>query len=206
MFKKIGFAALVVLIQGCAFTTATLDVSYTLEEAKKGPISSASVKEVEVGDFEDGRVNKERIGWKQNGYGMNTADIITAKPVDEIVEEAVRNALQKNEFKLVSTANVEIVGSVKNFWFERKMNFWTVEFMGTVDVEISLINKETGEVLYSREYNGHYNEKSAGGYLKTWERVMNLALDNMMESFIFDVQVASAINSVSEPTIVAEKI
>jgi hypothetical protein len=47
--------------------------------------------------------------------------------------------------------------------------------------------------VYSRAYQGNYNEKSLGGLEGTWERVLNTALERMVHQIVTDVRLVQAL-------------
>ena len=80
---------LCLLAGGCAFTRADLNVAYDPQKAEKGPLSSVPPLNVSIHELKDSRIEKEKIGRKINGIGMETADIVTEKPVPEIMRSAL---------------------------------------------------------------------------------------------------------------------
>jgi uncharacterized lipoprotein YajG len=177
------------LLGGCAFTKATLNVGYTDANATRGPLSSVAPRRVEVGPFADTRPETERIGYKRNMYGSKTADIVTAKPVPDIVKDALVAEFRKNGHEVAAAErDLVISGDVTTFWFDFQVNFWTVEFFGTSAVTLNVIDGKTGATLLTRSYQGHYTEKSGGGLDETWERVMNEALQRMVREISTDLQ------------------
>ena len=74
--------------------------------------------------------------------------------------------------------------------------------MGTVSADVALRDLKTGAEVHSQSYTGHYNEKSLGGMDETWERVMNKALDRMVQQASTDprlIQVLKALHNTQEP-------
>lgn len=181
------FCLFVLFSSGCAFTQANLNVKYDSQSARSGPLSSIKPVAVDIQAFSDARPEKYKIGYKRNGFGQPTADIITQKPVVEIVKEALSAEFSKNGHLVADKDNsLTISGEITSFWFDTQVNFWTIEFMGTVGVELSVNAKDTGVVLYKQDYQGHYNEKCMGGLDGTWERVMNAALERMVRDVSTD--------------------
>jgi uncharacterized lipoprotein YajG len=196
--------SMLLLTTGCALTTAHLDVHLADQETRRGPLSSAPPLQFQLPEFTDSRRDPERIGYKKNQYGMNMADILTKRPVPEIVREAVQLTLQKNGHSLEPSAPVRVDGDVQQFWFEWQQNFWTIEFMGTAECKLKLIDAASGSVVYEASYSGHYNEKTAAGGLDgTWERVMNQALARLVESIAMDDALTQAL-SARQPVVAAE--
>ncbi|MGA3115371.1 MAG: YajG family lipoprotein [Syntrophobacteraceae bacterium] len=189
--KKIAFKVVLVLFVlvsgGCAFTQANLNVKYDSEAARVGPLASIRPVTLDVQEFVDKRPEKLRIGYKRNGFGQNTADIVTQKPVPQIVKDALMTEFIKNGHTVSATGNsLAISGEITSFWFELQVNFTTVEFMGTVEVDLNLVDPGSGAVLYSQSYQGHYNETRMGGLEGTVERVMNTALERMVRDMSTD--------------------
>jgi hypothetical protein len=131
---------------------------------------------------------------------MKTADILTQKPVPEIVRDAISAELSKNgHFTNSKAPELTLAGQVTTFWFDIQINFWSVEFMGTVAADLNVSDAQTGASLLTRTYQGHFNEKSLGGLDATWERVMNTALANMIEEMSTDTKLLEVLRIPTKP-------
>jgi hypothetical protein len=193
---SIGF---VILSSGCALTQGNLKVGYDVAKAKVGPLSSLKPLNMEIKDFADKREVRDKIGYKRNTFGQATASIVTTTPVQTIVRDAVATEFAKNGHKVVAAdPDIVITGEIDSFWFDTQMNFATIEFMGTVGVTMTVTDPGTGETLYSGKSEGHYNEKSLGGLERTWERVMNTALENMIRQMGTDKAVVDCLKAWEE--------
>ncbi len=184
--KKIVILIVILLVQACAFTDSTLKVAHDSEADITGPISEAEGLSFLSPQLEDARLDKARIGWKKNGYGVNTADITSEEDVDVIVENAIIDAIQDNGHSVVENGQLKIVGTVDRFWFETDMNFWTVEFIGDIQSTLEFVDAASNETIYQSTYSGNYREKTAGGLEKTWTEVMSKAMDKLIEDIVFD--------------------
>lgn len=177
MFRFAFLAAAAITLTACAYGDAKLDLAYDASTAKAGVLSEAPSTTIYLADVEDRRVEKDRIGYKRNGFGAKTADIVSERPAPELVKEALASALQKNNHVLGGQdARVELKPSLTNFWFDYKTGFVTVEFYGQVQAELSVIDQSSGATVYSEIFDGYYSEKTGGGLKKTWQRIMNAAL------------------------------
>jgi uncharacterized lipoprotein YajG len=192
--KKAITLTVILLLQACAFTDSTLNVAHDSDANITGPISEAEGISFLSPRLEDARLDKARIGWKKNGYGMNTADITAEQDVDVIVENAIIDAIQDNGHAVVENGRVKIVGTVDRFWFETDMNFWTVEFIGDIQTTLEFVDAVTNSTIYQSTYSGNYREKTAGGLEKTWTEVMSKAMDNLIEDIVFDEELTEALN------------
>lgn len=192
--KNTIILAMFLLIQACAFTDSTLNVTHDSEANITGPISEAEGISFLPPQLEDARLDKARIGWKKNGYGMNTADITSEQDVDVIVENAITDAIQDNGHSVMDDGQVKIVGTVDRFWFETDMNFWTVEFIGDIQSTLEFVDSETNASIYKSTYSGNFRDKTAGGLEKTWTEVMSKAMDNLIEDIVFDEDLTEALD------------
>ena len=186
--------AAVLVLGGCAFTTANLNVAYPETSATRGPLSSVGARRVEIAKFVDKRPETNKIGYKRNGFGQKTADILTTKPVPDIIRDALATEFKRNGHDIgASDRDVVLSGEISTFWFEAQINFATVEFFGTSAIVLNVVDGKTGTTLLTRSYQGHYTEKSMGGLEATWERVMNEALQRMVREVSTDNRLVQAL-------------
>ena len=191
--KKLVVIAAILMIQACAFTDATLKVEHDDAINITGPISTAGGIAFSAPQLEDARLDKARIGWKKNGYGMNTADITSEQTVDVIVENAIIDAINDNGHSVAEDGQIRITGTVDRFWFETDVNFWSIEFIGDIQCTLDFIDSTTSTSIYSSNYSGTYKEKTAAGYVKTWTEVMSKAIDKLIEDIVFDEDLTDAL-------------
>jgi hypothetical protein len=185
----------VILVQGCAFTTARLDIAARPNTDFKGPISQVAPTKFDVQALTDARSDKARIGWKKNGYGSNTADILSTRPVTDLVAEAIRAGLQQNGHTLALPADITVSGSVTRFWFEVKPNFWTIEFTGNVECDLQFVRAGQNNEVYKSRYSGTYTRKTGGGLEATWTEVMDASLEKLVEDIVFDANLIEALQA-----------
>jgi hypothetical protein len=184
--KSVVLMSVIVVLQGCAFSVARLNVGARPEANFKGPMAQVAPKTFEVKPLTDARADKARIGWKKNGFGTNTADILTTRPVTDLVAEGIRAGLQQNGQKNGVPSDISIGGSVTRFWFEFKPNFWTIEFTGNVECDLEFVSAQTNSVVYKSRYSGTYTKKTGGGMEATWTEVMDASLEKVVEDIMFD--------------------
>lgn len=196
--KKLVFLAVAAFIQACAFTDAKLNVEHDPSESFMGPVSEAPATEFLPSSLSDARNDKQRIGWKKNGFGQNTADITTARPVTSIINDAIATGLTQNEHHVSESGRVKVEGTVDKFWFETDVNFWTVGFTGDVQCSLVFIDTRSGDRFYSSTYSGTYTEKKAAGLSKTWEHVMSQAVNKLVEDITFDEGLMMALEDLPE--------
>lgn len=201
---SISFVLAFAVLQGCAFTDATLDVGMPLDAEMRGPLSSVDSMSLQMGELQDERIDKERIGWKKNGYGANTADILTVEPVEEILRAGMVKTLEENGHA-VGASGVRIDSVLKNFWLEFDVNFWTVEFIGNIEAMFVLVG-EAGSEIYRNTYSGSYSEKTGGGGEKTWAKIMSKTVASLFEDFAFDEDLVEVLEDYSPGQVEGEAL
>ncbi len=193
-------AAAILVMQGCAFTKATLDVKPTNAQVA-GPLGDVPPIAFQKPQLVDSRLDKARIGWKKNGFGQNTADMVTKQPVEQIVADAVAKALTDTKHSVADNGAVQVLGTIDRFWFEVDTNFWTVKFIGDVQCTVDFVDPQTKQSIYKSKYAGNYAEEKAGGLEKTWTEVMSKALDKLIESIVLDEELVAALNKRVTPKV-----
>lgn len=192
--KLIYPVILLLFASGCAFTQATLDVKYDQGRARRGPLSSIKPLRIQVARFEDKRPQTSVIGYKRTGWGTKAANVTTACLVTDIVREAIVAVLQKNGHIVTDEKyEMKISGAVETFWFEHQMNVLTLEFIGTIAVDLTLEDSQTNNSLLSKRYVGYHNAKLYSGYHKEMTQVMNSALEDLITQIATDTQLIEAI-------------
>jgi hypothetical protein len=192
--KTILLVCVVALIQGCAFTTARLNIAARPDANLKGPLVKVAPLKFDIKPLADARSDKARIGWKKNGFGQNTADVLSARPVTELVAEGIRAGLQQNGQSVGMPSDISIAGSVTRFWFDSKPNFWTIEFTGNVECDLEFTSSRTNTVVYKSRYSGTYTKKTGGGLEATWTEVMDASIEKLVEDIVFDANLIDALN------------
>ena len=159
----------VLFFVGCAMP---LNVAYNLDKVNTSPLSSLQPLNIEITEFVDKRPETDVIGYVRNVFGNKVRKIVTNQPVNQIVRDAFVVEFKTNGHNIVSNGNkdISISGMINTFWFDAQTG-WTVELIGTVNVDLKVINSKTGKVLLTRTYQGYYNEESRGGGKGTAERV-----------------------------------
>ena len=73
--------------------------------------------------------------------------------------------------------------------------FLTVEFAGNVIVDLKVY--KGSKEIFSKKYMGRYSEDSILGYVGTWQRVMNKALERSVIEISKDPNLIRALKSAS---------
>ena len=203
-------------LSACAFGDETLMLSLSDEAARPGVISQASPTVIAVNEFVDERPDRKPVGkdetadpkrpylvgYKRNGYGQNTGNILSEQLTTEIVQSAFEKMLIENGHQIdQDNAVVALGAAVKDFWLDYKVGLVTVEFFGTVEADVSLTDNATGEVVFSEVFTGHNSRKTAGGLSGTWTEVMNAALSDVARQISLSDDFKDALDAAGQPTV-----
>lgn len=191
--KKISILLCILFVQACAFTDSKLAIQHTDDAHFKGPIENVGPLIFIAPELKDKRLDVRRIGWKKNGYGQNTANITSIKPVQQIISDGINAGLVQNGHSILNNGRIKIVGDINQFWFDQDVNFWTVEFLGDIKATLSFIDTTNNKVIHTGDYSGAYSDKSALGLEKTWTDVMNKTVNNLVEDIMFDDDLIEAL-------------
>jgi len=149
--------ALVVLLSlaalvsaGCARPSG-LDVRYPEAGANRAMLASVESRRVEIKPVTDGRVDTTRIGSKPDNGG----DLVTSRPVADIVREALAVEIGKNGHAVVvSRSDVILAADVEEFWLDVVRGYATTQYVGKVVIALTVLDGRTGDGIVTRRYVG----------------------------------------------------
>jgi hypothetical protein len=177
--------ALPSLIVGCA--GRTLDVAYPQAEAKKALLASVAPRRVVVAPVTDRRGDKDRIG----ATPEDKKPIMTARPVADIVREAVVLEIENNGHQVVpAPGDVVLATDVEEFWLDAVGRSKTTQYVGRVAIAVSIADGATGERLWSRRYVGIRRQTAEADSKTTWREVMDTALARTIRDLATDPDLA----------------
>ncbi|HCK83932.1 MAG TPA: hypothetical protein DHW63_05270 [Hyphomonadaceae bacterium] len=167
--------ALAVSISACA--TGTTNITLTTPQTRPAVLAEAPSTRIDVAGVTDSRSNTGRIGDKRNGYGMVMGAVGSTQPPAAIVEQALEQVMTANNHVLGGAEDrYALQTTLRTFWFDYKTGLVTVEFFGTIQAEVALVDRTTGQTLYTETFEGYNSERTGGGLSRTWTRIMDAAL------------------------------
>lgn len=142
----IAVLALLVL-QGCAFTTEVIDIQY---EQQQGVVRIPGADAVTIAvNVEDNRQDKSKVSSKKNGYGMETAPILSREDVSAIIARAISQEAAARGFKVAPEGVVLIDTKVNRFYNDHKIGFFAGDAVADLDIEVAVMSA-AGKELYMR--------------------------------------------------------
>jgi len=195
--RIIIFAAILIgsiNLTGCAFGTRQTELSYPPSANNGGLIASAEASEANlltsrniILKVTDDRSEKSRIGNVRNGFGMDTADVVTQSNIEKWVEDALTLELNNAGYRVLKTS--EAGEDSINLNAEVRDVYCDVYFTYDADVNLMVDISSPGKQSSRKAYNG---EGSVGlnwaATAASYAESLSLALQNAISLIISDLQ------------------
>lgn len=136
---------------GCASQGSPLAVRYPEAAANRALLASVESRRVQIDSVVDRRADRARIGSRRDGG----KDVLTARPVVEVVREALAVEIGKNGHAVVAEgADVLLAADVEDFWLDAVSGHKTTLYVGKVAIALTVIDGRSGQRLAARRYVG----------------------------------------------------
>lgn len=180
-----GLLVLASLAAGCA--SRTLDVGYAETEAKKALLANVAPRRVVVAPVTDRRGDKNRIGASPE----DGKSIVTARPVADIVRDALVREVEKNGHQVVAgPGDVIVAADVEEFWLDAVGRSASTQYVGRIAIAVAIADGQTGDRLLSRRYVGIRRHTGKADSQQTWREVMDMALARTIRDVATDPDLA----------------
>lgn len=139
------------LCSGCALTTAKIDVPYQ-SITTPAPVAGASSIKVNVVATDGRTTNRDRVGSKKNGYGMDMAPIVATNDIPSTVQDAFAQELSARGFKLGPndvTLNIDLV----EFYNDFHLGFFSGDATANVAFNAEIV-APGNRIVFSKYYSG----------------------------------------------------
>ena len=183
-----GILALLSTAGGCA--SRTVDVGYPAAETRKALLSNVAPRRVVVAPVTDRRGDKNRIGASPE----NGKPIVTARPVADVVRDALVLEVGKNGHDVVAGPGDAIVAAdVEEFWLDAVGRSGTTQYTGRVAIAVAIADGQTGDRVWTRRYVGIRRQTGEADSKSTWREVMDVALARTIRDVATDPDLALAL-------------
>jgi uncharacterized lipoprotein len=150
LMRRIVFVlAFAALISGCAFTEDSVEVKYSAPSSI-ATMPGAGLVTVNITP-QDGRVlHRDRVASKKNGFGMETARIVSSNDVVVEVAKAVEKEIAARGFK-IGQGGVKIQIETQTFYSDFKLGVFTADAVAEVAFGLTAKHQD-GSIVYSHNY------------------------------------------------------
>jgi hypothetical protein len=175
----------VIALSGCA--SQTLPVTYPDALANRALLAGVAPRRVVIGPVTDRRADTSRIGAKpENGKAL-----LTARPVAEIVRDALAVEVARNGHEVVTGPGDVVLGAdVEEFWLDAVGRAETRQYVGRVAIAVSVADGRTGDRLLTRRYVGIRRQTGEAKSKLVWREVMETALARTLHDVATDPELA----------------
>lgn len=136
-------------LPGCALSVDRIDVPY--ESTTSRAMVKGSDKVKFAVQSSDGRsINKDRVGVKKNGYGMEMASIEAINDIPSTVGKAIEQELASRGF-VVGTGGSRVDVDVTRFYNDFKIGFFAGDAIAEVSLNVKVYGAD-GRLKYVRHY------------------------------------------------------
>jgi uncharacterized lipoprotein YajG len=175
----------IVVLAGCAHRT--VDVAYQDAAANRALLAWVAPRRVVVAPVTDRRAERSRIGVEL----PKGKPIVTARPVPDIVRDALVVELTKNGHQVVSDGGDVILGAdVEEFWLDAVGRGASTQYVGRVAITMVIADARSGDALLTRRYAGLRRRTGEADSKDTWREVMDTALARTIHDVATDPDVA----------------
>jgi hypothetical protein len=176
---------------GCGVTSSGLDVRYPEAGVKRAMLASAPPRRIEIAPVADRRMETARIGSRPKGGG----DIVTSRPVTDIVGEALAVEIRKNGHSVVSDrTDVVLATAVEEFRLDVVAGYSATQYVGRVVIAVAVADPRSGDKLLTRTYVGISRRRVEKDPDSNWRDVMDVALARAMHDLATDPELATVLS------------
>ena len=180
----------VLAVSGCGASRSGLDVRYPEAGVNRSMLASAPPRRVEITPVADRRLDTTRIGT----WPKDEGDIVTKRPVAEIVGEALALEIRKNGHVVVSDKkDVVLAGAVEEFRLDVAAGYSSTQYVGRVVIAVTLTDGHSGDQLLTRRYVGISRRQVDKDSEIGWRDMMDVALARSMHDLGTDPELAAVL-------------
>ena len=189
--SSVLLSVLLPTISGCG--TAGLDVHYPEAGVNRTVLASAPPRRVEVRPVADRRMDTTRIGVKPK----NAGDIVTSRPVADLVREALVLELTKNGHSVVSDGrDVVLAATVEDFRLDEVAGYASTRYVGRVVIALNIVDGRSGDILMTKRYVGIKRREIDKASDDAMRETMDGSISRTMHDLATDPELAKALASV----------
>jgi hypothetical protein len=183
--------AVLLVAAGCSSVSINgLDVGYPEAGANRAMLAVLTPLRIEIAPVTDRRLDARRVG----ASPQDKKDIVTSRPVTEIVRDALAIELVKNGHAVAgSGADAVLVVDVDECWLDIVTSYGATHYVGKVAIALAVTNGRTGERVVARRYVGIRRRQVEADSQAARREVMDVALARTMHDLATDRALVAAL-------------
>jgi len=181
-----GFV-LVVIALGVAGCATGLEVGYPESDANRALLASVPSRRVEMRTVTDRRIDTARVAVDRDGK-----DVVTARPVGDILAEALAIELAKNGHVVGAPGEVVLAADVEDVWLDMVRGHGRTQYVGKIVFTLTALDGRTGEQVMARRYIGTSRRRVEKPSDDAAREVLNAALARSIRDVATDPAMVAA--------------
>ena len=178
---------LLLLTAGCSHAVG-LDVAYPAAGVNRALLASAAPRRIAIGPITDRR-RETRLGTEPE----SGKDIVTRRPVSEIVREALALEVNANGHTAApDQADLTLAADVEDFRLDVLRGYKNGQLVGKVVLAVMVTDARTGGMLLARRYVGVHRREAADETDRDPRETMDTALARAMRDLATDPDLVRA--------------
>lgn len=201
MNTKLKIRFLIILITISTFTLGcetALQLKYRPLSNPDNLLASVSPIKIRLLNLEDNRKGSPEstlVGERQMRVESQKLDVMSKRPVSEVIINALRSELIKNGHSVIEdNEDLSIKGKIQTFWLKTDVTPGEWDVIGEIKVLIEVVNSSTGESTLLGPYSARNNEvRSMNPEIIILDRVLSGTLSKLVKKISLDTKFASAL-------------
>jgi len=199
--KVLGVGLALFVLSGCALTTYEAEIALDPSALGKSPLSTIEPLKVKI-MVTDHRPAEERdkIGQKKNGVGMELAPVVCKGEATQILADALGAEFSQNGHQVVeansAAAQLLVQVDLNRFYSDMKMGMWDIKLTGIISTQVKLLRANDNFELISEPINSTAMRSEPAGSGGGMERALNDALLEFVRNFSRDPAIVGAMRGI----------
>ncbi len=201
MNTKLKIRFLIILITISTFTLGcetALQLKYRPLSNPDNLLVSVSPIKIRLLNLEDNRKGSPEptlVGERQMRVESQKLDVMSKRPVSEVIIDALSSELIKNGHSVVEdNEDLSIKGKIQTFWLKTDVTPGEWDVIGEIQVVLEVVNSGNGESTLLGPYSARNNEvRSMNPEIIILDRVLSGTLSKLVKKISLDTKFASAL-------------
>ena len=197
LFSVLSF--IVIFLTACS-SNITVKPDYQPQTKIDTPLATVPASKIKLLNFEDKREPRTvaiMIGRRTAALGMSLGDIFSARPIFDIIRDAVKTELIMSGHSIVTdNEDFTMKGQILKFWVATDVTALYWDVIGEISIAVEVKRPTVGTPILLGPYSGNNVERTyinPSGEIVT--RVLDKSLEGVMSSMNSDPELVKVLST-----------
>jgi len=197
LFSVLSF--IVIFLTACS-SNITVKPDYQPQTKIDTPLATVPASKIKLLNFEDKREPRTvaiMIGRRTAALGMSLGDIFSARPIFDIIRDAVKTELIRSGYSIVTdNEDFSMKGQILKFWVATDVTALYWDVIGEISIVVEVKRPTVGTPVLLGPYSGNNVERTyinPSGEIVT--RVLDKSLEGVMSSMNSDPELVKVLST-----------